>query len=376
MWQLVGLLSLCAAIGFSVYWRAQARWKPSGHLWPLSTPYEQRIDTNKGKVVSYKLGVRGIGGFDFVLQPERWFDRLFKFVGISSEVQVGEVAFDRAWYVVSEDWLLRRALATGQALRTDLQQLLTVCGRLEVELVRLQCQSGRLWIDLKARNSDERSVHDWAGERASKLVPLLNRIAERLRHLRPERFDRLRDRYAWRARAVLAISTGAALYAGFHVIRLAFEHVPFLLHPGELIWQATVLGLAVLGVLVLMVVAALGGTSRAHLVLTEFVLIGGFAFVGTTCITMRDINIELDRSPAQTQAASVKDKFTSGGRRGRSRLYVRLHNWPDSGAETRVRVSRRIYDSIERGDQVEVVVRQGYLGHRWVETIVTQHPRR
>lgn len=373
-WSLFGVLTLSVAIWFAIRSRIEARWKSSGFAWPLSMPYEQMLVTaQSGTLLFYRIGIRGAAGFDFQLKPERWWDKLFKLVGISGELQIGDRAFDRTWYVVSEDWLLRRALLASTRFRADLLHLLSECVRLDLRLKRLRCQSGRLWVDLKPNESKVQGGYSsLSQQRAAALVPLLYRIAQHVAHLRPERFKRVRDRYARRAWVLLSISTGLALYAGVHLVRLLFVHIPFLISPDYLLWHALLAGGAALGGLVLAALLLLGGTSRAHLVLFELLLTGSFGLVGTAYVTLRDVNMDFDEGKRQIDVASVADKRVQTGRRRAQSYYITLAEWPILNGRREIKAGAGLFYSVGRGDKVDIVQRSGYLGHAWVEAVVPQ----
>ncbi|MCS7100250.1 MAG: hypothetical protein NZL99_00990 [Burkholderiaceae bacterium] len=367
-WQIFGLLTLLVSVGAAMHARIAARWKGDAGVLPPDQPYKSQLHTHRGKVIRYYVGIEGARGFDFVLKPERWYDRLFKLLGISSEMQCGDPLFDRTWYIVSDDWLLRRALAGSAALRRDLLQLLPECARLQAELEYLQHQRGRLWLSLKPRSKSTDEAQRWQAECIPSLVPLLYRIAAHLAHLRPERFKDVRDRYARRSVVILSLSTGLAVYAAWQLIRLGFGFTPFLLDPLALLWQVAPLGLAALGAVVVVSMTVLGGTSRAHLVLLELLLVGSFAFVGTAFVLARDVNIDFDKSEPQAIEVSVQGVELRRRRRSRT-AYLRVSDWDNPGRTRRIEVPVWLYRRVKPGDTVLFVQRAGYLGHRWIEAV-------
>jgi hypothetical protein len=369
MWVFFGLVTLLISIALAFWSRSEARWKATGHSWPGQRHYEQLFTEHKGVILDYRLGIRGARGFDFMLRPERWFDRLFKLLSISGEVQLGDLEFDRAWYVVSEDWLLRRALAASSRFRHDLLNLLNECSRVDVRLKRLHCQSGRLWIALKPLDGNVSDAEHRFDERARVLVPLLYQIEAHLAHLRPDRFEAVRDRYALRALLVVSVSTGFAFYAAIHLLRLEFLRTPFLVEATPLVWQAIALGTAVLTILIFASLFALGGTSRAHLVLIELLFTGSFAFVGTAFVMLRDVNMDLDTSERQVVEATIVEKEYRRRRRGPDDYYLHVSDWTGRGGTRRIEVSSDLYDRTSRGGRLEIVQRSGFLGHRWVERL-------
>lgn len=76
------------------------------------------IAKNKyGNVIARYVGLTQTKGVPFVIQPERWYHRIFKAIGIAAELQVNRPDFDNR-YFISTDFphQLERAMQSGKAL--------------------------------------------------------------------------------------------------------------------------------------------------------------------------------------------------------------------------------------------------------------------
>jgi hypothetical protein len=368
MWFLFGFITL---ISFSVYFgikRLDAKW--SGQ-WAGSgsIPYEYEIVRNKKKTLRFMMGVEGPSGYDFAFKRETWVDRLFKFVGLSIEHQVGSVNFDKLVYVVSNDGHLLTSLSLDSKVQEAVVQLFKL-SRYECHVTQVRCTQGRIWATFKvgrlfSTDSDLLRLHKIFPQAAA----LLQQASTQLKARAPLEQGTQRDRFILRAAAILALSAGLVVNGIAHGVRVLWESGSFTVDIQRLWVYAALCGGGLVAALVLVAIGFLGRSSRAHLVLIELILVGSAGAVLTCFAELRDLNMEMDNSQASSYQVLIQSKSISRSRKGGTHYYLLVPDWNREKDDRRIKVSREFFDSVRVGQQLEVKQRKGYLGLRWVEPI-------
>jgi hypothetical protein len=240
MWFLFGLITLTAFTIWSASRRIRANWH--GDPLPMGgvAAMVQEV-THKSRVVRVNLGCPAVREVDLTVRIERWWDRLFKWLGISVEYQVGCDRFDNRFYLITDQPLLGQALASDEALRRDIMALPERGAANGVTLKALHLREGRLWAEL-IPNDSKNATAGMSHALAHAFVPLLAGIARRLEQALPVRGPRLRDPFAWKAALVLAVSTGAAGTGVVHLLRIMAATVPFTVDSWALVLKALLIG--------------------------------------------------------------------------------------------------------------------------------------
>lgn len=376
MWYAFSAFTLLMAVVISYWHRIEARWQGERgevdgvrYHWDLRTWHELAFEL--------RIAIDGVHGFDFGLKPEYRFDRLFVALGLSREMQVGNADFDRRFYIMSEDGLLRDALAASGRMRTDLVELLDECSKLDVTLWSVRCQSGRLWLRLRPTSWTTEDAAPDTARLASFLVPHMQRIAGHLAHLRPERFKAIRDRHARVGWIVSSVGVGLLAYGGATLFR-SMATGPIVIDRAELLGQALLLAAIVLAGLLAMTVIALGRTSRAHVILIELAVTGGLGACLAATANLRDVNFDFDSSPPRVLELAViaKETFTTS-RRFRQTTHYRLlvEDWTGHNRGTvSFAVGSGVYARAEPyRTMIRVRQRDGALGVRWIEDYTVLH---
>jgi hypothetical protein len=178
-----------------------------------------------------------------------------------------------------------------------------------------------------------------------------------------------------RAILVLTLSSGLALTGLLHLVRLLLLPGAITVSPVQLVLVSLPIGAGLLALLVVAATTLLARSSRLHLVLLEVCLVGSFGAFASGLVATRDLNMSLDRSAASTLEAKVLDRTVSRSRRGGTRYYLVLSDWPVEGRR-KARVSYDTYARTREGDTVALRLREGWLGLRWVESITPVAGRR
>ncbi len=322
-------------------------------------------DTRDGRVKGVAVGIDHVAGFDFLIRPESWFDRLSVMLGLTWEFQSGDAQFDRRFFIASDDLLLGRALSQSRRLRDALLSVWDAAVAAGLKPERIACRRGRLWIACRVRDAASMDALLASSAALQSITQPLRQIRDQLTRLRPDRFPLVRDRYATRFRSISAASVVCLLFALGQLIRLAFVDVPFTLDLAQLRRDGLIGGLVATALLVGLTVALLGRTSRVHHALSDVIVYGAFGLIVSTTILMRDINIEFDRSPATRHVQPVVSAERRIGIK-RDHYYITVQD-PSGAGTFDLRVDGEPY----RRSPTRVIVqeRAGRLGYRWIQSV-------
>jgi hypothetical protein len=350
---LATLTLLAACLGFT-YWRGQTGWKGRETV----DGVEFTAHMAKSDLRGVMVGARTRAAVEFEIKPEGMLDRWAKRIGLSVEGQVGNHRFDERLYLICDDPHLLTGLRFDPALPEALLGLFATRSGNVDGVSFLLCRGGTVRLLLQTQG-----VRDDARRVASDVAPALRAVAARLdasagAH-RPDPF--------WiRCAALLGVASGLAVNGVVQVFRVGWNALPNTLDDGALAWLGALAGAIVLAALVAATLALLRGTSRAHLVLFQVLLLGTPGAFATAFTQVRDLNMDADRSAARSYQTHVVNTRITESRKGGTHYYVRLGDWPDSGGEHEFEVDHGHFPSI--GTPITVHVRDGFLGLRWVES--------
>ena len=369
MWFLFGLTSLLGFAIYSLHLRMRAGWEGiSARVAQVS--YQYKIfytGNNADKPAGLRMGIEAPRGYDFVIKPENWRDRFFKWIGLSVEYQVGDNAFDTAVYIVSNDSRIGMRLKLNPQLRLDILAIFNAVTPNSARIREVRCVAGRLWVhySLKTKKFNARNLPALAG----RVVPKLGTFAEDLKKYQESADGTQRDPFVWKAILILSISSALFFNGMVHLYRLSWLNIPFTIDNAVLIRPVLYCSAAIVSVLVMATLFFLGRSARAHLVLLEILLVGSLGAVATSYTELRDLNMEFDFAIPVVYEPVVTDMEIKHGRRGRVRYYLYLGDWTQESAVRKIQVSSQFYRSVERGSKVLVRQKSGYLHARWVEHI-------
>jgi hypothetical protein len=369
MWFLFGFITL---ISFSLYFglqRYKANWKGMTSLVSdIKCKYD--VVTHKGSTTKVLIGCDVIEDVCFSIKIEKWWDRLFKAIGISVEHQVGVDEFDELFYLITDNQSLCSLFSGSFELQENIQEIINLCKTHELKFKKLLCRHGQIWLELVPESKKERlRIHAITND----LVPVLHKIADVLDQNESYFLDEKHDPFIIKAMIVLAISTGLAINGAVHLYRILILDLPFIVNNTPLFYAALPWGLGIIGLLIFATLFFLGRTARTHLVLIELVLIGSFGAITTAYLTMRDVNIDMDSGTAEYFSVEVHDKRISRSRRSTS-YYIKVDDWTKNNkGRVELMVSNDIYNRFNRGQLAKIIQMPGYLGYAWVSDIVVNN---
>lgn len=338
-------------------WRRSA--DHGGYWW---TPYGKFFTPAN---VSAAVGVMAPTGFEFELREERWFDRVFKAIGLAVELQVKDRVFDRSIYIVSDDRDLLRVLVETR-IRHHLLNLFVLAKERGYQAPRIRARDGRLWVVLSCEPFSKYRFTPMEIEAlAPEVVPWLRAFSDHL-----ERMGTVRDPdevVPGLSKAALLESLVIALGAiGFvQIDRIGAPSQTWMLDVSGLVRLSFVCGALLLAALLILAIGWLGRSARLHLIVVEILLIGTVGAVGCSFALLRDLNIDLDGAAAAQRDVLVVRKFTRNEHRATS-YYVELSDWTGEGETREFAVVRAQYEGFRPGATVHLEEHRGALGYRWI----------
>lgn len=355
MWVLLRLLAALIAGLLKFLWRRTTAGDPkqTGAIaWWL---YQQK---HKGRTVATRFGVRLASPIFFRLTREGGFDRFFKRIGFTTEIQTGDEAFDRGVYVSCDHPALAPVLQADASARAAVLVLFS-------KGVRTIVTDGEyLWAD---RQGDTPPDEATLAELARLQTALLQVPAEHLRMLR--------DRFFWRALVVESVAWGVAFYGVPAIFQMATREEPLYFDWTPVIVAGLAAGVVGFSLLFALSWRVLRGSSRSHRVLTESAVLLALGVPFSAVELVSDANIILDRSEPMIVERTVERTYTttSRRRRGRTRTHYHVQFAPapadPHGIPRSVQVRASLHRLAAPGVPVEFVLREGALGFTWVETL-------
>lgn len=365
MWFIAVLTALAVITGLAFQHKLRPTW--SGLRWSGGGEgAEYAIKRRKGKLVDVRFGLKTPLKLQFTLCPEKWYDRLAKLLTLSAEYQVGDDAFDRAVYILSESETVCRVMLADAHLRAELMELINV-PRGKLRVTHVHANAGKLRVRMKPsfETVSDEDVQYAIGE----IAPVLRTVEKRIRAvLKTRPVDR--DRSFPVAAAFAAISLGFAVNGVVALVVFAFTNqleVSLLDHQ-SLLRDAAMATAAVIGGLVLASRLLLGRTSRGHLVLAELVTFGLLGAFATAWVELRELNMGFDHAAPIERSVQVVGQDAQPRKSGMT-YRIALRDWTGSEDARSFEVPESLYRRIEIGQSIRLSEHPGYLGYRWIDNM-------
>lgn len=368
MWFLFGFITLSLCMLGSYIARQSANWKPQ-HSSPDG--FEYKFKKYKSRITGILFGIKGLRDYSFTIKHETWYDRFFKKLGVSNEVQTGDDEFDELVYVVSDNNLIHEKLVSSPEIRNALKKIFYFGSSQTAKVKKLECRKGRLWIEFSTKDQVSEATIEYLI--AEPLFPVLKTIAKELNQLKQNDYKRWQDPFVYKGMAILGISTGLAINAAIHLTRLSFNDFPYLLSYTELIWHSVFAGIFIVALLVIFTLFWLKNSSRTHLILIELISVGLLGCIGSAFHEIRDINIEWRQGAPKVIETQLLENYTttSSGRHGRRTHYhLVFKDWNcDCKKTIHKQVSSSVYRTLSPHKYHKVIQYDGALGYRWIADI-------
>ncbi len=373
IWSVIGILLIAGYIFYElVYKPAQHPWKGEARSIEIdgrTISFQQNYHTpSKGDpLLQIGFVTRAAGTFELRVEGGR--DVWAKRIGLSVESQTGDQVFDDLVYVLSDSAALQQLLSLDEDMRRSVTKLLSFDTQISVKQASIRTERGMVWVEWRLKDKIENEEATLPAVAREALVSLCG-IEDKLPKTNAQ--SSRPDAVAVKGTLLVAVAGGFALNGVVQFFRTVYDDLPVM--QGWFGWLGVsgLTALALLLVLGYITVWLLRGTSRAHIVLLEVLLVGGIGLFLSTAIVVRDININLDDSRVLTIDNRVIEKvYNRGGRRRSTSYKIVVSPWV--GNEIRrgkysIDVSEREFRRIGCGP-IQIHTRAGALGFPWIESL-------
>ena len=371
MWLFLGLAAVVTATVYFARRRGLQRWQGE----PLSSVASREAQylwddglvsrlLHGGRVL--RIGERGVPGIDLLVKPIRWSDRLFRVLGLSLSCRTHDRVLAERAYIASDHVRCCAALRTSERARQGLRRLLALESDYAVVVRGIHFRDRRMWVELRSKGSFAEEGIDGLGR---EVVECLRQVAANLSEALPE-IAGTRDRFALWATVLVGLSSALLVTGLVQIVRVAqWQTYPWVLDQGRVALLGIGAGLALVALLTVSAIAVLGRTARTHIVLVELWSAGLIGALLNGYVMVRDLNHEFDRTPARAYRVEVHDKDRESRTHGTSDYYLVVDDWSARGDTFRQQVRADDYRRVSAGDTVELVVRSGMLGARYIEDV-------
>jgi hypothetical protein len=367
MWFALGLVSLASFFSYLIWRKFFWAWgwrDDAGYLRQDDRPYKTRHSARDEKH-TFSFAVTCPPGLYFRIKRETRWDRWAKSIGLSVEQQLGDPDFDVALYLISDDPVWCSELARTDEVRRVVKALFQ-----DRNLRSLNCEGRHLWVDVQL-HAKEVPLQYQSGVLVKNMVAALHGIADRLGYLAVQHGSRRRDPFALRAMLLVSLSSAALMLGFVEMLRLfQLEHGDVMLDGTGLFILSILCASALLLFLLILCAARLRGSSYAHVVMWEVLVSGGLGLLMSGYALLRDVNCGWDEAASSVYTPIVVSKST--GYRRKYGTYYKLifdaHSTQGQYPST-LEVDGTTYHNAVQGEAMAVIVKPGFLGYRWIETV-------
>lgn len=364
MWFFFGILTLLISTLYFGVRRYKSEWKGMPVI-VAGKKGSHATNSYKGKTTGILLGCESASDVVLSIKLEKWWDKLFKWLGLIEEYQIGKDYLDKKLFVMSDNPAVCAVIGRSSLIQQALSEIIILCHQQKMKLKGLHMRHGRIWVHLVPDNKKD---HATSLSLAYDFIPSLRKIAETYATDLARQISSFRDPTLVKASVILAISTGMAITGAIYLFLLLVTTMPFTVDKTELFKAAFLVATIVVLILAGTAVFYLKNTSRLHLVLIELLTVGYFGAVSCAVVSVRDLNIELNVDPGLEYVANVQSTYISRSRRGGKTYYFYVQDWNTSGV-LKIKVYPEIYSQYRNGDKVKVLQHEGAFGFRWVSAL-------
>lgn len=319
------------------------------------TAYQVTEHRHKGHLRGVTIGVVANNGHYFGIKKESALDRLFKWIGVSAEVQTRNKEFDENYYLVSDNPALCQALSGNPSFRTAIEALHAI------KLKKLEATPHLVWLYVPATifNTERESIVAQLKVVADALssVPLISNASL----------------FNSSARTAIIYNCFHATWLGLGIYGLTVTGIrdAELVDKLPLMIKSGIIGSVIAAVWFVSILLLAGRSSRGHLVLLDFIFMGLAGIYMSVFSGLYDYNVINDRSEPQYFEREIVNKKTYRcGKRKRSTCYSLVIDGfiKEDGIHSK-KVSSTTYHAAQIGGKARVTLRQGALGYSWTDKI-------
>lgn len=325
--------------------------------------------SEKHKSSAITTYIEGIYGYDFGLKLESRIERFFKNIGLNSECQSGEIRFDEALYIVSDDSSVCEQLQINQELRKVIYDIFCCCQDQNIKVTNLQCFDGRIIVSAgyKSETNNEAVAASFAREIAVLLKKTIDLLPSR-----GSINDRMyREESSRIAYAILLVSL-ALIINGFMVLLMEKTRVgifPRIIDYSSMVPMAVKTAILLTFILSIGLFYILRHSSRRVSTLLLVFTIGSFGLFLSSLAEIKDINIYLDTSKPQISNYKIIKKEAVWYPKHRTVYILHLADQNNPNNTFDEEVPYHLYSEANEGDNAFIYNRNGFLNYQWIEKI-------
>lgn len=355
MWFSFGFISLFLFSIYFLFKRFEKNWEAYTHNFHGRNYIQgSRIFENG----SY-IGCEGKSdlNIDLSIKKENFIDKLFKFLGVSVECQINNVEFDNKFYLVTDNKNICNYLRNNKNLQEELSKLLEICEENSLKFNGFYLKGNRLWVHI-LKNKEE-SI--------SKLIPILFNIMDIFNNdLEEIKKTIIKTESTFKISIFLSISSAIVITATCLFIYTTYSFKIYEVNVWDLIKLSFIPATTILLILMFSVIKVLGKSSRTHLVLIEFLILGYVGLIMISYEILKEININFDTSLPRAFVTKIINKEINHSRKGPTTYYLYLSEWENSKIKKKIKISSSIYKKYENNDIVKIYIKKGKLNVEWI----------
>ena len=312
----------------------------------------------KNAPASFKISIECASPGSFRVQKETKFERFFKNIGISAEIETGDREFDFSFYITgsmpefASDFFA--APEKREGVRKIFEQGFT---RIELDGKGMTAS----WTPFQLNGSSQDAVDERLIKTlVSHLAVLAASMPDSSKYLTGPRDA------TWKAKRALAFGIPITLeMVGLPALALGFiKFKP--LNMGQIVLDSLVYSVPLLLVFLGLAVVLVKGRASSHRELIIVACLALFAFPLSGVGVETFCNGWLDSLEPSSHTVTVVDKYISKSDKS-TNYYLVLESWRDRSEVEKLSISSREYQSAEpRVSRVTIVTKPGRFGHEWI----------
>lgn len=349
----------------------------------------------RGTVIARHIGIYQHGGIPFVIRPERAYDRILKNLGIASEISIGNAAFDKKYFIITDFPGHLEQLLASKELRMDVQKLF----RWPVK--SLHATRSRVWCVISRKHIHKPRDHF---DRHALLLGNISAASGASLTVGLPPASR------WRGMAALSFIAlqGGVLTLGLLGNLSTYADSAHTEDTAALILKGAMAGMLAAFAWGFCILALFKGSPWVSWVLADFVLFGLAGFLLSGMVAVREVNLHAPQPAAQIHELPVIEKICvlkcsmriGKSTRRSSYMYntayecspesrenivarkeqsdpicassnrfeytLRLRHWREA-QPYEFSPSVKVFDSVGIAEPMKVPVHQGALGLEWID---------
>lgn len=304
--------------------------------------------SNKQKVW---ISCDAVKNIDFIIKLESPIDRLFKWLRISHEMQLGDKRLDNLIYFATDDIEVFNTIKNSPEIQQDIVEIISICKDIKLDIISLQ--QGKIGVILKQKISFS------VTEIAEKLVPLLHKISNQFKERMPNA-TLCEGAVVKKISKIMKLLRYILIFASLPMVfEFFFDDSNQLLSLKPLFKDAVLSGSILTALLMIFAINFLVGSSRAHLMLKSLAMVGIIIFSIDSLIILRNANIYFDKSESSFIDTKIYKKYYG------KKYNVRKIHSKNEQYDSDIFVSEALWKKAKIDDDFCIEKKSGLLGYEW-----------